>query len=64
MTQITFVTALAMFAATFCASGAAPEADPGSGGDVVLVELKGAKITQADLELKRPSAMFQARTNF
>ena len=64
MTRITVVTALAMFAATVCASGATPEADPVSGGDAVLVELKGAQITQADLELKRPEAMFQARTNF
>src|SRR5580658_10260333 len=64
MTQITVVTGLAMFAATFCASGASPETDPGSGGNAVLVELKGGQITQADLELKRPSAMFQARTNY
>jgi protein-disulfide isomerase len=64
MLQITAVTALAMFGATFCASGATPEAGPGSGSDVVLVELNGVQITQADLELKRPSAMFQARTNF
>jgi protein-disulfide isomerase len=64
MIRNTFVTALAMFAATFCASGAAPAADPATGGDAVLVELKGAQITQADLELKRPSAMFQARTSF
>ncbi len=64
MTPITVVTVLAMFAATVCASGATPEADPVSGGDAVLVELKGAQITQADLELKRPEAMFQARTTF
>jgi protein-disulfide isomerase len=65
MTRITVVTALAMFAATFCASGAGPETDPKSGSDAVLVELKGGgQITQADLELKRPSAMFQARTTF
>jgi protein-disulfide isomerase len=64
MRPTTVVTAFAMFGATLCASGAAPESDPGSGSDVVLVELKGAQITQADLELKRPSAMFQARTNF
>jgi protein-disulfide isomerase len=64
MTRITFVTALAMLAATFCASGATPPADPATGGDAILVELKGAQITQADLELKRPEAMFQARTNY
>jgi protein-disulfide isomerase len=64
MTRTTIVTALTMCAATFCASGATPPADPATGGDAVLVELKGAQITQADLELKRPSAMFQARTSF
>jgi hypothetical protein len=64
MTPITVVTALAMFAATFCASGAGSATGPGSGSNAVLVELKGVQITQADLELKRPSAMSQARTNF
>jgi protein-disulfide isomerase len=64
MSRINVVTALAILTGTFCAFGATSDASPGSGSDVVLVEVNGAKITQADLELKRPSAMFQARTNF
>lgn len=64
MLRKTVVTALALFTATLCASGATPADGPGSGSDVVLVEMNGVQITQADLELKRPAAMFQARTNF
>jgi protein-disulfide isomerase len=64
MSSITVVTALGMFAAAFCAYGATAEAETGSTSDAVLVEVNGVKITQADLELRRPSAMFQARSNF
>lgn len=64
MKRNTVFIVLATLATTFYASGATPESDPGAGNDAVLVELNGARITQADLELKRPSAMFQARLNF
>jgi protein-disulfide isomerase len=53
-----------MFAAAFCAPGAAPGADGPSGSAVVLVEGNGVKLTLADLEQKRATSMFQARTAY
>lgn len=61
MTRILVSSALVAFATAFYASA---QSGPGSAGDSVLLEFNGAKITQAELELKRPSAMFQARANF
>jgi len=35
-----------------------------TGGDSVLVEIDGTKLTQADLESRRPGSLFQARNTF
>ncbi|MGP8247413.1 MAG: thioredoxin domain-containing protein [Bryobacteraceae bacterium] len=64
MAQSKVVTVLGVFAATFCLSGAAPDTATRSGGDVVLEEVNGVKVTMADLEQKRAQALFQARTNY
>jgi protein-disulfide isomerase len=64
MLRIVFIPALAMFAATLSASGAASDADGPTSASAVLVEVNGAKLTVADLEQKRPAAMFQARTSY
>src|ERR1039458_2413614 len=64
MARIRVVPALAMLAAAFCVSGAAPDADGPSGSAAVLVEVNGVKLTLRDLEQKRAAAMFQARTNY
>jgi protein-disulfide isomerase len=56
--------ALAMFATTFCVSGAAQNAGAPSEGTAVLVEGNGVKLTLNDLEQKRASAMFQAKTTY
>jgi protein-disulfide isomerase len=43
---------------------AASDADLHQNGNVVVVEVNGAKVTVADLENKRASAIFQARTAY
>jgi protein-disulfide isomerase len=58
------VTALGIFGVALCLSGAASDADVHSGGDAVLVEVNGVKLTMADLEQKRAAALFQARTAY
>ena len=46
---------------TFFAAGAA---DSPSGGTGVVAEVNGARITLAELEQKRPAALYQARSNY
>ena len=64
MTRSIVVTALGVFAAISCLSGAAPDGDPRSGSDVVLVEVNGVKVTLADLEKKHAGELFQAQTKY
>jgi protein-disulfide isomerase len=58
------VMVLGVAVATLSVANAAPDDTPGSSKDVVLVEINGTTITQADLEKKNPSALFNARTSF
>lgn len=52
----------AIFVTTLPVSGFS--ADLPASSDAVAVEINGAKISLADMEQKRPAAMFQARSNY
>jgi predicted DsbA family dithiol-disulfide isomerase len=41
-----------------------PPAELPASGDAIAVEINGVKITLADMEQRRPAAMFQARNNY
>ena len=56
--------ALAILAATSCLRGAAAGADMRPSSDAVVVNINGKQLTLADLERKRPGALFQALTNY
>jgi protein-disulfide isomerase len=58
------IAAVGIFGVALCLSGAASDADVHSGGDAVLVEVNGVKLTMADLEQKHAGALFQARTTY
>lgn len=57
-------TSLCALACLLLSTGAAPCAEPGQTGDSAAFEINGVTITLKELEAKRPSAMFQAQTNY
>ena len=64
MTRNLLIPALSIVASALLAQGIASGADPSSPKTTVLAEMNGAKLTAADLERTRPSALFQARVTY
>lgn len=56
----TFLPRLAVVCSTMCSASFAQAPSP----DTVLVEIDGAKLTSADIERERPTALFHARNTF
>jgi protein-disulfide isomerase len=57
-----FILTLGLCSSMLCAF-AADDSSP-AGGGTVLAEIDGTKLTLADVELRRPNALFQARNSF
>jgi protein-disulfide isomerase len=60
-----FVTrALVFFGAALSFCALADQAAPGQDGNTIIAEIDGTRLTLAQFETRRPSALFQARNNF
>ena len=62
--HILFRTAASALAAVYCLAAAGADGDTTPAANAVVIEVNGVSLTMADVEQRRPSALFQARTSY